>query len=235
MNNYSHALLFTLHRGQPGMRKYYAGWDTFIQLSGGNIRFLLQLVEASFARHIREGRSLNEPLSPAMQTNAAQTIGRTNLTELEGMSVRGAQLVKLLLGLGRIFGIMAASLEGHAPEVNQFEVVDTRGTMTRTDESRELLDAAVMHLALGRHSGSKLASEGDIRDWDYMIYPIFAPFFNFSYRRKQKMTLTLEQLLELVNSSSRAIRRILATTNRSPDEPLPEQLRLFETFYAQFN
>ena len=235
LNNYSHALLFTLHRGRPGIRKYYAGWDTFIQLSGGNIRFLLQLVEASFARHLREGHSLNEPLSPAMQTNAAQTIGRANLTELEGMSVRGAQLTKLLLGLGRIFGIMAGSLEGHAPEVNQFEVVDTPGTTTRRDESSELLDAAVMHLALERHSGSKLASEGDIRDWDYMIYPIFAPFFNFSYRRKRKMNLTPDHLLDLVDFSSRAIRRILAATNRSPDEPLPEQLRLFEMFYAQPN
>ena len=233
LNNYSHALLFTLHRGRPGIRKYYAGWDTFIQLSGANIRFLLQLVEASFARHLREGRNLNEPLSPAMQTNAAQTIGRANLTELEGMSVRGAQLTKLLLGLGRIFGIMAASPEGHAPEVNQFEIVDTPGPATRRNESSQLLDAAVMHLALERHSGSKLVSSGDTRDWDYTIYPIFAPFFNFSYRRKRKMNITPDQLLELVDSSSRAIRRILAASNRSPDDPLPEQLRLFETFYAQ--
>ena len=235
LNNYSHALLFTLRRGRPGIRKYYAGWDTFIQLSGGNIRFLLQLVEASFTRHLREGHSLNKPLAPTTQTNAAQAIGRANLTELEGMSVRGAQLTKLLLGLGRIFGIMAASLEGHAPEVNQFELTETPGQATRRDESSQLLDAAVMHLALERHSGSKLTSESDTRDWDYMIYPIFAPFFNFSYRRKRKMNLTPDQLLELVDSSSRAIRRILAATNRSPDEPLPEQLRLFEMFYAQPN
>ena len=40
LNNYRHALLFTLRRGRRGIQKYYAGWDTFIQLSGGNIRFL---------------------------------------------------------------------------------------------------------------------------------------------------------------------------------------------------
>ena len=235
LTNYSHSLLFTIRRGKRGIQKYYAGWDTFIQLSGGNIRFLLQLVEASLARNLREGRGLHQPLSPELQTIAAQAIGRANLTELEGMSVRGAQLTKFLLGLGRVFGIMAASPEGHAPEVNQFEVVGTSGTPPQQVESSALLRAAVMHLALERRSGSKLAGEGETRDWDYMIYPIFAPFFNFSYRRKRKMTLTPDQILGLVDSPSQAIRRVLAASNRTPDEPLPEQLRLFETFYAQSN
>ena len=235
LNNYRYALLFTLRRGRPGIRKYYSGWDTFIQLSGGNIRFLLQLVEASLARHLREGRGLHQPLSPDLQTYAAQAIGRANLTELEGMSVRGAQLTKFLLGLGRVFEIMAASPEGHAPEVNQFEVVYTSGTPTQNHESDVLLEAAVMHLALSRRSGSKLAGQGETRDWDFMIYPIFAPFFNFSYRRKRKMSLTPDQVLLLVDSPSPAIRRILAASNRTPDEPLPEQLRLFEAFYAQSN
>ena len=134
LSNYSHALLYTLRRGRRGIHKYYAGWETFIQLAGGNIRFLLQLVEESLARHLREGHGLDEPLSPAMQTIAAQATGRANLTELEGMSVRGAQLTKVLLGLGRVFGIMAASPEGHAPEVNQFEVGGTPGKLTQQDE-----------------------------------------------------------------------------------------------------
>ena len=236
LNNYRYALLFTIRRGRRGIRKYYSGWSTFIHLSGGNIRFLLQLVEASLARHLRSGHGLHQPLSPGLQTQAAQAIGRANLTELEGMSVRGAKLTKFLLGLGRVFEIMATTPEGHAPEVNQFEVVDISVTPTQKKESDDLLDAAVMHLALARRSGSKLAGQGGTRDWDYMIYPIFAPFFNFSYRRKRKMNLSPGQILALIDSPNPAIRDILAASNRSPDdEPLPEQLRLFEAFYAQSN
>ena len=235
LSNYSHALLFTLRRRRRGIRKHYAGWDTFIQLSGGNIRFLLQLVEASLTRHLLQGHGLDTPLSPEIQTIAAQRTGRANLTELEGMSVRGAGLTKLLLGLGRIFGIMAASLEGHAPEVNQFEIVGTPEELTEPDEIDAVLTAAVMHLALVRHSGSKLGNETDTRDWDYMIHPIFSPFFIFSYRRKRKLHLTPGQVLGLVQSTKRAIREILAASNRSSDEPLPEQLRLFEMFYAESN
>ena len=233
LSNYRHALLFTIRRGRGGIRKYYAGWDTFMQLSGGNIRFLLQLVEESLARHLREGHGLHEPLSPELQTHAAQAIGRTNLTELEGLSVHGAQLAKLLLGLGRILGMMAASPEGHTPEVNQFQVVRHPGEFNKQDEASELLTAAVMHLTLARHSGSKLGEAGETQDWDYTVYPIFAPFFNFSYRRKRKMRLRPDQILALVNSPRRAINQILVEKNRTPDEPLPEQLRLFEAFYAE--
>ena len=233
LNNYRHALLFTLRRGRPGIRKYYAGWDTFIGLSGGNIRFLLQLVEESLNSHLRNGGGLHEPLTADVQTHAAQAVGRKNLTELEGLSVHGAQLAKLLLSLGRILGIMAASPEGHAPEVNQFEVAGGLGGSAQQNDVDTLLKAAVMNLALARHSGSKLTSVSETRDWDYTIYPIFAPFFNFSYRRKRKMRLTPDQVLALVRSPNPAISQVLADKNRAPEENLPEQLRLFEAFYAQ--
>ena len=233
LNNYRHALLFTLRRGRSGIRKYYAGWDTFIRLSGGNIRFLLQLVEESLVRHLRDGGGLQDPLTAELQTHAAQAIGRRNLTELEGLSVHGAQLAKLLLSLGRILGVMAAHPEGHAPEVNQFEVAGGWPGSPQQNETDALLDAAVMHLALARHSGSKLADVTETRDWDYTVYPIFAPFFNFSYRRKRKMRLTPDQVLALVRSPNPAIAQVLADKNRGLEETLPEQLRLFEAFYAE--
>jgi hypothetical protein len=231
LSNYKHALLYTLAKGRSGIRKYYAGWDTFVQVSGRNIRYLLQLVEESLSSHLRNGLSLADFVSPDTQTISSQKVGRTNLTELEGLSVRGAKLTKLLLGLGRIFGVMAESPEGHAPEVNQFEVV-VGNKAVDINEVNDLLTAAVMHLALLRWSGSKPADEGDTRDWDYMVHPIYAPFFNFSYRRKRKLKLTTFQLLEIVTNPKQAIRTVLAASNRKVDEPLPEQLRLFEMYYA---
>ncbi len=231
LNNYRHALLYTIAKGKSGIRKHYAGWDTFVQLSGRNIRYLLQLVEESLTSHLRAGKSLDNPVPPETQTLSSQRVGRMNLTELEGLSVRGAKLTKLLLGLGRVFGVMAESAEGHAPEVNQFEVV-LGGKAVDPREVNDLLTSAVMHLALMRWSGSKPGDAGDTRDWDYMIHPIYAPFFNFSYRRKRKLRLTAYQLLEVVTSPRQAIRTILAANNRTIDGPLPEQLRLFEMYYA---
>ena len=47
-----------------------------------------------------------------------------------------------------------------------------------------------MHLALLRFAGSKLQVAGETKDYDYMVHPVFAPFFVFSSRRKRKMTIT---------------------------------------------
>lgn len=233
LQNYKHALLFTLRRGKRGIVKYYAGWDVFVKLSANNIRYLLELVDQSLLLHLKDGESLSQPVSHDIQTKAAQNVGQKNLFELEGLSVHGANLTKLLLGLGRIFQVMAADLSGHTPEVNQFSLEDDmkNGDDRSGTEVDQLLKSAVMHLALIRFSGNKLVDEGETRDFDYMIHPIYAPFFVFSYRKKRKMKLTAKQLLGLVKNPRETIRDILANSNRAVDESLPEQLNLFEGYY----
>jgi len=121
-----------------------------------------------------------------------------NVAELEGLSVQGAQLTKLVLGLGRVFQVLAYRPEGHSPEQNQFALSD-KGLPT--SEIIALLNAAVMHLALVRSAGTKLAGDEDVRAYDYSLHPIFAPFFVFSYRKKRKLSLPAAKLLGLVEDS----------------------------------
>jgi hypothetical protein len=228
-DNYKHALLYTIRRGKRGIQKFFAGWDVFTQLAATNIRYLLELVDQSLMLHLQADGSLAEPVSFELQTQAAHRIGKKNLSELEGLTVHGAQLTKLLLGLGRVFQIMASDARGHAPEVNQFHLSDQNGDL----EIEQLLTSAVMHLALIRSPGNKLADEADTREYDYRMHPIYSAFFNFSYRRKRKMMLSGSQLMGLVKRPKATIREILAQSNRSyeGDEPLPDQLRLFQSYY----
>lgn len=227
--NYKHALLYTIRRGKRGIRKYYCGWDVFVQLASSNIRYLLELVDQSLLLHLRGGKNLSEAVSSSVQTDAAYAVGRKNLSELEGLSVHGAHLTKLLLGLGRVFGVMASEALGHAPEVNQFYLADEARPVI---EGYQLLDAAVLHLALVRSTGSKLTSEADTRAYDYSIHPIYCPFFIFSYRKKRKMTLTSKQLIGLVRTPKDTIREVLRNNRRRGDEPLSDQLMLFEAYYG---
>jgi hypothetical protein len=234
--NYKYSLLFTLRKGKRGIRKYYAGWRVFTHLSAGNIRYLLELVDRSLLLHFREGLTITESVSPKIQTEAAQYVGRKNLTELEGLAVNGARLTKLLLGLGRVFGVMAEQPLGHAPEANQFEIrareAPAGDAANATTEVEEILNAAVMHLALLRFPGSKLQDPTDTRDYDYMVHPVFSPFFVFSYRRKRKIGVSAEDLLGLIEQPKRTIATVLTQQNRVEEEPLPEQLLLFQGYYA---
>lgn len=233
-DNYKHSCLFAIRKGKRGIRKHYAGWDVFCLLASGNIRYLLELVHQSFLVHFEERGSMTGEVTPEHQTIAAERVGKKNLTELEGVSVEGARLTKLLLSLGRLLQVMAADPVGHTPEVNQFCIAsDTPEQMTQvTSDLESLLKAAVMHLALVRQTGSKLVDEADTREYDYMVHPIFAPFFIFSHRRKRKMKLTSSELLGLVRAPADTIRAVLAKTGRSEQPSLPDQLLLFQGFFS---
>ncbi|MGH6896914.1 MAG: hypothetical protein ACRD1R_02430 [Acidobacteriota bacterium] len=233
--NYKHSMLFTLNKGHRGIHKYYAGARVFSLLAAGNIRYFLELVDQSLAIHVERSGCLEEPVDPETQTIAARMVGKKNLSELEGLTVQGARLTKLLLGLGRVFQVMAADAEGHTPEVNQFYLDPTATESAReADELTvdEILRAAVMHLALVRSPGSKLTDESDTKTYDYSVHPVYAPYFEFSHRRKRKMMLKAQQVLGLIQTPRETIRDILRSQKRADEVPLPEQLQLFEGFYS---
>lgn len=225
-DNYKFATLFAIRKGKRGIDKYYCGIDTFAQMSAGNIRYMLELVDHAFLAHIREGASANQPIPPDVQTKAAQRVGAMNLSELEGLSVSGARLTKLLLALGRVFQQLAATPFGHAPEVNQFHLRDVTQTVD------ELLRNAVMHLALLRFPGTKLGDEADTLEHDYAVHPIFSALFEFSSRRKRKLELTSGTIDRLITSPKDAIDSVLKAHNRTPAAELPRQLSLFAEFYS---
>jgi hypothetical protein len=247
--NYKHSLLFTLRAKRRGTRKLYAGIDTLIALAGGNIRFLVQLVEQSLREHllIVEEQWLTLPVDPEHQTAATYKVAQRNLVELEGLSLVGPRLTRLCVGLGRVFQLMAQHPGGHTPEVTQFIVQDLPGDLFANDEipdpptrpldeypdpTRRLLAEAITHLALIQLPATKL-SGASTREYDYMLHPIFSALFVFSYRRKRKMVLSSEDILGLVNTPGSTIREILRRNNRlepEPDEELPEQMNLFDRY-----
>ena len=239
-NNYSHGVLYSIRRGKRGIRKYYCGVRIFTQMAASNIRYFLELLDQSIALHVKDDPALDQPISPETQTLAAQNVGQKNLAELEGLSIHGGTLTKLVLGLGRISQVMAADPVGHAPEVNQFYLSHKQRKSQDTEVEKvvdDILNAAVMHLALVRSPGNKLLDETDTREHDYMLHPIFSAFFVFSYRQKRKFAITPNQFLALITDHKKAIREILSQHNRdsmespSETEPLPDQLRLFGPYY----
>jgi len=191
----------------------------------------LELVDQAFVLHSNSVSELS-PVPPATQTEAAQITGQKNLRELEGLSLQGAKLTRLLLGIGRIFQVMAENPIGHTPEVNQFhlsaDVVDDH----QRKRVAELIRDGIMHLALVGYPASKLQEFTDIRQFDYTIHPIFAPFFGFGHRRKRKIKLTDEEFAKLIDTPQEAISKVLQNQRRIVDDELPEQLKLFKEFYA---
>lgn len=232
LDNHFHASLYAIRKGKRGISKYYAGWDVYVSLANGNIRYLLELVHAAFTRHVENEGTPQQPITYKSQTEAAEDIGRKNLSELEGLSVEGGKLTKLVLSVGRILQVMASDANGHAPEVNQFHIKQDPSKTETTEQVKKILEQAVMHLALVRSPGNKLMSESDTADYDYRLHPIFSPLFVFSHRKKRKFLLGDQQFLGLISYPRETIKEVLAQSNRSDSLQLPDQLSLFGSYYA---
>lgn len=234
-DNYKYEMLFKIHkgRGKGGIQKYYAGWNTFIKLSQGNIRYLMELIYKAYEKHLLNNEPLNKPVSLYNQTIAAQEVGEKNLMELEGLKENGAQLIKLLLGFGRIFNVLSCGEGKFAPEKNQFSIENSDSI---SEDCNKILIPAVMHLALIRIPGNKLTEEANTRDYIYTLHPIYSAFFVFSYRRKRKIIINQKEFLGIVNTPKLTIKSILERC-KIPDNisgtnrPLPTQLSMFEDYY----
>ena len=226
-DNYKYSMLFKIKtgRGSGGVQKYFAGWNTFVKLANGNIRYLMELVYQSYYLMLQKDEiSIDMSISPEIQTMAAYNVGRKNLTELEGAWNKGVQLTKLVQTLGTLFHHLAQDGKA-APEIVQFEFSDDM-----SDRTREILAAAVMNLAIVRMPSNKLQSRTSLKTFQYSLHPIFAPYFIYSFRRKRKMVLTDQDFLGCIDNPIEKIKELLGRKNisLSPEDTLDTQLSLFE-------
>lgn len=213
--NYKYSLLFKIRigRGSSGIQKYYAGWSTFVKLSNGNIRYLMELVYRSYYLYLQEGGDISKPVSADIQTKAARNVGWKNLTELEGTWNNGAQLTRMVQTLGTIFSKLAKHGDNSAPETVQFEIEGERSHRTE-----ELIQAGIMNLAFVRMPANKQSGRGSVKEFMYSLHPIFAPYFIYSFRRKRKMVLSDAEFLLCVDNPKNAVKDILKNKNIKIDE-----------------
>jgi hypothetical protein len=232
LNNHGYASLFWLSRGRRGarVRKYYCGIPTFLHLAGGNIRYFLELLDVSLqlqlSRHVEAAERFR--VEAATQTEAAQEVGKRRLEQLEGLSEHGMLLKRLVLALGKVFFELARAPEGRTPEVTQFILTGNPDAKARVEG---LLREGVSNQAFEVTPRTKATSDAEMRDDEYRLHPIFSPYFEFSYRRKRRISLSAEDLVLVQDSPRRAITNMLKGRVETPAEDLPAQLSFFSSFY----
>lgn len=224
-DNYKYSLLFKIRRGrgQVGIQKYYAGWNTFVKLANGNIRYIMELVYKSCYMYLQNNGDITKPIPFDKQTEAAQEVGKKNLTELEGAWEKGVQITKLLMSLGSLFGKIAMFRGKSAPELVQFDV-----TGEMSERTLEIMNASVMNLAIIRMSSNKISGK-ELKTYQYSLHPIFAPYFQFSFRRKRKLSLKDSEILGCIDNPEETVDAILKRKNIADmEEPDYKQPTLFD-------
>jgi hypothetical protein len=232
--NYRQSLLYTVsERSGRGLQKYYAGWTTLAKVSGGNIRYLVEIIERAFELHRATSNDIHKPVSAKDQTEACVAVGRKYAQEVQALDPQGHKLTFLLLGLGRLLNLLARHSLGRQPDTTSF--VLTRPASRENDqEVDELLRIAVMHQVLRKWPGTKLTNPTEAREPEYSVHPVFSAFFVFPYQKKRRIRIAGDDLLLLSVNLKAGLAAILSSVGQTDDglETLPQQLGLFEAAYG---
>ncbi|HBG31863.1 MAG TPA: hypothetical protein DDW98_14795 [Gammaproteobacteria bacterium] len=232
INNYGYASLFWLSRGRKGVRirKYYSGSRTLLSLSGGNIRYFLELIDGAISAEenlTRVGGVLR--ISARAQTLGARFVGQRRLNQIEHLAERGPELKRLVLAIGKVFFEFAREPVGRAPEVTSFVLT---GDAKDVRSAEDLLKEGVAHLAIEATPRTKPTTQFEVRDDEYRLHPIYCAFFEISHRRKRRATFDATDLLGVLGDKpGKSISKLLGDSKQSPLDEIPQQMALFTGFF----
>ena len=175
--------------GKPSI--LFSGFSSLTVMSKGNIRYFLELIHRAFS-HISSEKHYVEPEEQAL---AIKSASESILRSVKGSGIYGPQLYEFIYTLGSIFRELHRSLTQSEPEVNHFTI--SNGL---TNELSKYLLEAEKWSVLSISPETKMKASGSLSS-DYILNPIFAPFFQISFRKKRSIELKVTQLKTMLEGS----------------------------------
>lgn len=204
-HNTKSAIMFLLAK-EYRMHKWYYGFDTYVALSSGIIRFFLELCEQTFNMAIQNGYSWNEQtrIAPELQTRAANYVSRKQIMEIETYADCGRKMMVFSLALGELFKQLHrnSNLTLGEPEPNHFSINYLNVNKNVDDDLNNAIRCSILQ-ELPETKGKEVIHTNIV---DYHFNKIFAPFFEISYLKKRKLELTNEFVESLMSEDEATAR-----------------------------
>lgn len=190
IDNNLFGVIFLVYKGLPKRTApLYAGFERFCTLSRKNMRHFQELCHESLMEYLNDGEeSKTLVISPAIQAKSARKVSERNLVEIvPSLGIHGERLRTFVSRLGMIFSVAAKRYAQSEPEVNHFSINISSGASLSKD-LQDLIQSSKVWTVLYEENKTKSKSES-ISDKDYVLNPIFAPFYGISYRKIRKIDL----------------------------------------------
>jgi hypothetical protein len=173
----------------------YSGFDTLATMANNNLRnFLILCYKTLEVADLRD--EPDGPYSVDIQCRAAYDASEQLIKEIRTFGRFGEQLRVFVLRLGSIFRALQASPAMSEPEQNQF-TINSGGRPLKADEHAFIAEALRFGILVEQQETKSKSGVGlDIVD--YQLNPIYAPYFQISYRRKRKLEISVEQFHMLI-------------------------------------
>nr|WP_314711505.1 hypothetical protein [uncultured Comamonas sp.] len=201
----------------------YSGFETLCTMSNNNLRnFLILCYKTLEVAELRD-----QPLAPydvSTQCRAAYDASEQLFKEIRTFGRFGEPLRMFVLRLGNIFRALQASPTMSEPEQNQF-TINSGGRSLDSDEQAFIAEALRYGILVEQlETKSKSGIGQDIVD--YQLNPIYAPYFQISYRRKRKLEISVEQFHILVMGNENEYKELARGLARQLSDADAQQLGL---------
>lgn len=211
VGNYKYALIYYLCL-RFSIQKNYSGFNTLVNISGGTLRYLLELCNEIFERAASDNNfNYENPgmISCKIQTEAVMLVSSKRVNQISAIPQIGLNMRTFVISLGKIYRIFHRDDNIAKFEPNHFSIKTSK---TCIDENVALfLKECVMRGVLLKKKNNKNKSTYMISadEYLYMLHPIYTPSFQISWRRKQKAEFDLEELNVLISNDTKAINTII--------------------------
>jgi hypothetical protein len=177
----------------------YAGFDTFLSLSKLNIRHFIELCHIA----LKKTKNISDNylvVDEEAQALAAKEAANYFFEETKSSGIKGNHLFSLISTLGNIFQYSQQRLSQSEFERTHFSIEN--GISNISTEAKELLDEAVKWSVLYPEDETKIKSSR-LTAFEYTLNPIYAPFFNISFRKGRKLELNFNQAEALLTGNEK--------------------------------
>lgn len=184
---------------------FYSGFGSFCSMSRGNLRHFLELCFKAIAREaIGSIRSKEDKVDA--HALAARAVSADLLSEVRSFGLLGNSLHTFVLRLGSLLSLSQQRLTQSEPECTHFSVA---GNTVFEDQETEFLSESVKWSVLFEERGTKKKSETEPEGIEYVLNPIYAPYFHISYRKRRRLVLSEAELTALIKGDYKRIRQLL--------------------------
>lgn len=211
VGNYKIALLYYLCF-KNHVEKKYAGFKTLVDLSGGTIRYLLELCNEIFENAVINSSfdyENPEKISVKIQTDTVYAVSNKRLDQISAIPQIGLNIRTFVKALGSIFNIFHRDEKISKFEPSHFSI-KAQG-VDEEDNVKIFLRECVMRGVLIKHANNKSKNWGLISndEYIYILHPIYTPSFQISWRRKQKAEFDMDEIKTLISNNTEKINEII--------------------------
>jgi hypothetical protein len=197
-NNFVGCLLW-LYESHSTACPFFAGFDTFCLLARGNLRHFLELCHTSL-NQISDGLYAEQfAVPPELQAKAARQASTSFLNQIPAFGRQGDRLHTFVFRLGSLFALAHRRPTQSEPEQSHFAI--TSGLKALSSEDKRFLREAEKWSVIFEEEETKLKSDIKLASFEYLLNPVYAPYFNITFRKRRKLGLSTDDLSVLIHGS----------------------------------